>query len=285
MLLFYHLNMYIRKSVIGDKENQKIKKLKFLGIYTKIAERISSMNMNLKKHIIIPKEINTFITDTINSCRGNTYTEICFLPYSSGHILSFISAKKCFACFLSYHGVIIAHSDWSDNIYNTYVTADKYGSDYIIMVSDKEPVEPFADMVYINTNMIRSTNVKYLPLNTSGWIPHYALRDKIKDIVDGDLGDDGWITEVWKNQKGVYEAQDEYKMYTKTYKKPFLLYIPEDNTCKYSFHKYRLVELVLKVETPIAGSRHETDYLYYFQDQNGEVIEFSDYPFFSKLLD
>jgi len=106
------------------------------------------------------------------------------------------------------------------------------------------------------------TNVKYLPLNTSGWIPHYALRDKIKDIVDGDLGDDGWITEMWKNQKGVYEAQDEYKMYTKTYKKPFLL-----------------------VETPIAGSRHETDYLYYFQDQNGEVIEFSDYPFFSKLLD
>lgn len=241
--------------------------------------------MNLKKHIIIPKEINTFITDTINSCRGNTYTEICFLPYSSGHILSFISAKKCFACFLSYHGVIIAHSDWSDNIYNTYVTADKYGSDYIIMVSDKEPVESFADMVYINTNMVRSTNVKYLPLNTSGWIPHYALRDKIKDIVDGDLGDDGWITEMWKNQKGVYEAQDEYKMYTKTYKKPFLLYIPEDNTCKYSFHKYRLVELVLKVETPIAGSRHETDYLYYFQDQNGEVIEFSDYPFFSKLLD
>ena len=130
--------MYIRKSVIWDKENHKIKKLKFLGIYTKIAERISSMN--LKKHIIIPKEINTFITDKINSCRGNTYTEICLLPYSSGHILSFISAKKCFACFLSYHGVIIAHSDWSDNIYNTYVTADKYGSDYIIMVSDKEQI-------------------------------------------------------------------------------------------------------------------------------------------------
>ena len=241
--------------------------------------------MSLQKYIVVSQEVNKFITDTINAVKGNTYTEICSLIYSSGHILSFISSKKRFACILSYHGVIITHSEWSDNIYNTYITSDKYGSDYIVKVSDKEPAELFIDTVYITADIVCSTNIMYLPLNTSGWIPHYALRDKIKDIVDGDLGDDGWITEMWKNQKGVYEAQDEYQMYTKTYKKPFLLYIPEDNTCKYSFHKYRLVELVLKVETPIAGSRHETDYLYYFQDQDGEVIEFSDYPFFSKLLD